>query len=254
MTKMFRKIMNTKINNKPFGDCDVFSPSGLLLFRCKYKRVKYYINNNTAVILNENPLKIKFLVIPNKYEKITNHNLISNKCICCGSEEYVTKHHVVPYCYSRYFKDRYIYDILPLCAKCHMTYEKKANELKLKISKQYNECIGGSQLIDNRELITIVKYSITLLDNRNDNIPKERIDLMKNEIKKYFKIKRLSKKKLEKISKINIKISHKSHGEFIISQIKDKDEFYQMWRKHFIENMNCKYLPKNYNISSDENK
>jgi hypothetical protein len=177
---------------------------------------------------------------------------MGNRCVTCGNEEYLTRHHVVPYCYRRYFplelKSHNFHDVLSLCSNCHDKYERKADELKEKIASIYNAPVGG-EVESKVDIIKYTKMATTLLSDI-PNIPKSRILFLRNEIKDFFKIKRLTKKRLKKISEIKSTIVRKTHGEIVISKIDDIQSFVEMWRKHFIDNNDCKHLPEKWNVKN----
>lgn len=243
--------LTISLNNKPFGECEVYHSDDTLAFNCTPAKARWYMKNKVVTIINEEPLKIRFI----SESRCKSYNK-ADKCVCCGSSNNLTKHHIIPYCYGKYFIKGYKSnqtnrDIVVMCADCHSSYEQKANEFKDKIIKHYN--ISNSNYYSNDDLksIRIVKYAQTLIKHY-DKIPKNKIILLENEIKKYYNIDNLSNEKLQEIS--NVKKYTRNHGKIIISKIKDLNKFVEIWRLHFIKNTNCKYLPKNYNISSDENK
>jgi hypothetical protein len=79
-------------------------------------------------------------------------------------------------------------------------------------------------------------------------MPKNRVNEVKNEIKSFFGLKKLHKKRLENLMNLEFKIINRTHGELVVDKIEDIDEFMKSWRKHFIENNDCKFLPKDWSI------
>lgn len=67
---------------------------------------------------------------------------LENRCVCCGTTEYLTRHHVIPYMYRKHlhgkFKDNNHHDVLPICYECHRKYELEADVFKLELAYQYN--------------------------------------------------------------------------------------------------------------------
>ncbi len=57
-------------------------------------------------------------------------------------------------------------------------------------------------------------------------------------------------KKLKSISEIKSSITLKTHGEIVVDKIDDFQKFIEMWRKHFIENANAKFLPENWSVKT----
>lgn len=241
-----------KISGTLYGNCCVLSPEGILMFRCNEKKANWYLSRSLATVISNYPLTIKLNFKPNG---LGNHNKnyglseMENKCVNCGTEKSLTKHHVIPISYRRYFpnelKSHNFHDVLLMCADCHETYERKADELKQKISIEYDSPLNG--VVIKCELGKYVKMSNSLLKN---NLPKSRKKELIKSIKFKFNIKRLTKKKLEMISKIKSETSTITHGEMVMSKISDLNSFIKMWRQHFIENNDLKYLPKNWDITN----
>lgn len=245
-----------KKDRKIYGNCQVLSPDGILMFRCDQKKVNWYLNRKLGEIISENPLTVKLNFQP---RGLGNHNKafglseMGNKCVTCGNKEFLTRHHVVPYCYRRYFpleiKSHNFHDVLSLCVECHEAYERRADELKEKLAVIYKAPINGEKESRGDNLIKYVKIAKTLYGDTS-HIPKSRIQQLKEEIKSYFGIKRLSKYRLERILKIKSTIIKKSHGEMVISQIDNLQNFVEMWRHHFLEHNDCKHLPSNWSIKN----
>lgn len=241
-------------SNLIYGNCCVLSPDGVLMFRCNTKKVNWYLNKNLATVVEENPLTIKLTFIPNG---LGNHNKgyglsqMYNKCVNCGSENNLTKHHVVPISYRKYFpeeiKSHNFHDVLPMCVDCHENYERKADNFKKELSVKYNAPIDGLVISKNEVPIKYVKMAIALL--KDLQIPNSRRCDMRSKIKQKFKIRILTKKKIKKISEMKSKSTKKTHGEIVISRIDNIPTFIESWRSHFINNNECKYLPENWNIN-----
>jgi len=233
-----------------YGNYQVLSPDGLLMFRCNEKKAKWYLNRNLADIHDDKIIKLNFT--PNglgNYHK--NYGLVEmeNKCVVCGTENYLTRHHIVPFCYRKHFpldiKSHNFHDIVLLCVDCHVNYENKAWELKGKIANEYNVPINGIFKRDH-ELVRIKKINSCLLDS--NNIPKSRVKLLSQQIKEHFGIKRLTKKKILEIHNLKVDYYLKTQAELVVEKIDNINNFIILWRKHFIENNNCNFLPKNWSV------
>jgi len=240
-------------NRKIYGNWKVYSPDGELMFRCDNKKAKWYLSRNLAEYINTNQeIKLKF-----KPKGLGNHNKVYgldemlNICVNCGGDEFLTRHHIVPYCYRKFFplelKSHQSHDILSMCSSCHEDYEVKSFKLKESLSVQYGVPINGN-IIDNKEFIKIVKKANCLNSDIKNSIPKERLKTISNDIKDYFGWKRLTKSRLRKLVNQDIRYHRKTNGELIVEKINDFNEFTKMWRKHFLDNNKCEFLPKNWSI------
>jgi len=237
-----------------YGNCCVLSPDDILMFRCNSKKANWYLSRGLAFIVTDEPLTIKLTFTPKgmgNHHKEYGLSEMKNMCVSCGIEEDLTRHHVVPICYRRYFplkiKAHNFHDVLPMCVSCHENYERKADELKRILDESYGAPING-EIIKN-ELSKYANMAKKLIDPEVKLPTKRRLSLVKN-IKEKFGIKRLSKIRLHEISKIKCITNRVSHGEIVITKIDDIQLFIEMWRKHFIENNDCKYLPRKWNIKN----
>lgn len=225
------------------------------MFRCDHKKVDWYLKRNLGEVVKKNPLTVRLKFKP---KGLGNHNKswglseMSNKCVVCGGKEFLTKHHVVPSLYKKYFplqiKSHNFHDVLSVCVSCHEKYERYADELKLELSSKYNAPINGE--VKKNKLFRYSKMASTLL--RDDiNIPKERINQLRDEIKSFFGIKRLTQARLKSMVGIRPTVIKKTHGKMVISKIDNLQSFVEMWREHFIDKMNPKFLPKNWSIKNN---
>jgi hypothetical protein len=251
-------LLNTVTKDrKIYGNCRVLSPEGHLMFRCESKKANWYLKRDLAQIVNLDPLTIKLNFEPNG---LGNHNKgyglgeMANLCVVCGSEEFLTRHHVVPICYRKYFpiekKSHNFHDVLSVCAVCHESYEKFAFDFKLSLADKYNAPING-ELINNKDFLKVRRIASCLIGETANHIPTWRIYEMKKQIKSHFSWKRVSKKRLEDIVNLEVKVYNRTHGEIVVSNLENLNNFIVEWRKHFLQHNDCKYLPQNWSIHNE---
>ena len=243
-------------NRKIYGNCQVLSPDGILMFRCENKKANWYLNRNLATIEKEDPLTIKLNFEPTglgNHNKNYGLNEMENICVVCGIDEFLTRHHVVPHCYRRYFpierKSHSFHDVVPLCVNCHEEYEKWAQSYKILLSQKYLAPING-ELINNKEILRLKRLASCLVEKRN-KIPNKRISEIKQILKSNFGWKKISKKRLNELINSNLKVYNRTHGEIVVSKLDNIDSFIKEWRSHFIQNTECKFLPKNWSIDNE---
>lgn len=241
------------------------------MFCCEEKRIKWYLNRNLAEKTKEEPLTIRLKFIP---KGLGNHNRpfglyeMENRCVNCGSEEYLTRHHVVPICYRRHFPEKWkthnCHDVLSLCRDCHEEYERKADQLKENLAKIYGvslsgiilkyNVVGNESIRHNRitvhesQMRKIISNCNLLLRTDLDGIPESRIREVIEEVRNFFG-REYTKSDLQEISKMKPTILQKTHGEVVVGNLKDIQSFIEMWRKHFVENNRCLHMPKNWSIN-----
>lgn len=247
-------------DRKLYGNCQVFSPDGHLMFRCDQKKANWYLNRDLAEIIKEEPLTIRLIFQPKglgNSDKLFGLSEMENKCVNCGSEEYLTRHHVVPICYRKYFplelKSHNFHDVLSLCKDCHENYERKADELKHQLAEKYSISVDGVVMHDKISTGEILNRQIIkgarLLLRDITNIPSDRINEIKLEIKSFLG-REFTNDDLIEISSKKDYVCDKTHGEIVISNCDDIQSFIELWREHFLQNNDCKYLPKNWDVKN----
>jgi hypothetical protein len=248
-------------DRKIYGNCQVVW-NGILMFRCEKKRADWYLKTldkktgePIGELINENPYTVSLKFKPRglgNHDKEFGLTEMSNKCVSCGTEEYLTRHHVVPICYRKFLpvnlKSHNFHDVLALCATCHEKYERSADQLKERLSSEYNAPING-ETINNKDLIKYSKIATTLLGDL-DKVPKSRVKKMRRIIKKGLNITRLTKSKLQELSVATITTIKRTHGEMVMCKVTDIQSFVEMWREHFVENNECSFLPENWSTKT----
>ena len=154
-----------------YGNSQVFSPDGELMFRCLEKRAKWYLERDLATIINDNPLSIKLNFIPKgKGESI---DILKterkNKCVVCGIEDLniLTRHHLVPFIYRQHFPDirkkHSCVFVVPVCVDCHYKYENDyAILLKKELANSYSASLNPVQDTKRTKSLGIVKSPANL--------------------------------------------------------------------------------------------
>lgn len=239
--------MHPCLKQKHYGNCKVFSPEGILMFRCNEKRINWYLDRGLAEKIDD--ISIKLLFQPKGLGKATSIYHLGEKpeiCVVCGSGSFLTKHHCVPFRYRKYFpldkKEHDCYDIFLLCRECHEKYEEKALALQEQIAKELGiPANSQSCAAKNGKLFGICK---SLAENWH-NIPQKR----REELAKYVEEHQNTKITEQNIFEIwqSIPKSKQTmcfdHGKYVAEHISIED-FCQRWRRHFVESMHPKFLPK----------
>jgi hypothetical protein len=236
-----------------YDNVPVYGQDGKLMFYASNRKTSWYLQRNLAVIRSEEPFEIQLTFETNGPGNANDECLLQirdNICVVCGSEKELTRHHVVPYSFRKFFpsqvKDYDHYDILLLCVECHERYENFANALKDKIAKEHSVPTNGvfdAETANNYRKARA--YARTLLNHRN-KIPEERAQVLLDKIKSYLNV---NNPDLLAISNTIFEFEVKTLGEIVVSKLTDVDTFIQMWRAHFINNMSPKFLPPNWDIN-----
>jgi hypothetical protein len=243
-----------------YGNCKVFSPDNILMYLCTEKKINWFLKRNLAERLPEDPLSIKLKFEPKGLGTAMDEYGLSskkNKCVVCGSEdlESLSKHHIVPFCYRKcmpeFLKSKNSHDIIPICFTDHYAYEKLALQLKDELAIKYNAPLGGQGLYKDVMGYQAARFASTLLKH-GSKIPIDKRENLKEQIRKYLGVKKITKKVLKKMSnrkELTNMTNYTSHGEMIMSNITDLQEFVEMWRKHFLEKMSPKFMPEKWSVN-----
>lgn len=245
-----------------YGNCLIMDPDGVKLARVAKNKVIWYLQNGLAELVSQEPYwEIKLSFYPSdEMTDVEDPYLTSakeSKCVVCGVIEDLTFHHVVPYCYRRYFpkefKKHSSYDILILCEKHHAEYEVEANKFKIKIFQDF----AVDQKVETPELITalnIGRMCKTLLSNW-DAIPEFRREKLLTRIRLNLNLPSVQKEDLAQLSQMyalcNIwkTVDTRKPYRELVSKIKDLDQFCFMWRKHFIDILKPQHMSPLWNIN-----
>lgn len=254
---MKKSKIYAEVKNPIYGNWRILHPDGYLMFYGDDKKADWYLKKNLAVLVSEREIRLTFMPKGNGSAiDLYGCSPKQNKCVVCGGERALSRHHVLPYCYRRHlpeeYKSRNAHDVVPLCGNCHKKYEYLAMQLKKQIALEYGESdlIVGlpEDVIEKR----FIHGFINCLLNRKQNIPLQRIVYMEEQIKKYFNLDELIDlnlllKRVEKPKKNDLK-KQPSKFRILVSKISDIQAFVERWRNHFIENMHPRHLPLGWDV------
>jgi hypothetical protein len=249
--------MTRPLRTKLYGNCQVLSPEGDVMFHCNEDKINWYMERNLAEKIKDDPLTIQLKFKPNGPGHIGDEYYLTekiNKCVCCGTENQLTRHHVIPYCYRRYFpvpvKNHSYHDVLLMCVNCHDDYERHADRLKKELALKYAVPLTGLGWYCDRDLARVIMYAKTL-KNQWDKIPEEKREKMLQPIREHYKKHDIEHKDLCDASGLDALVftdSFAQHGEIIVQKVGDIEEFVKMWRRHFLNNMKPKHLPQYWDV------
>lgn len=220
------------------------------MFRTYNKKGYWYLDRNLAVKVSDDPLIVKLTFTPKGNGHVGEPYFLQemkNKCVICGTENNLNKHHVVPRCYRKFFptelKQHKSFDVLPLCTDCHHNYELKALTLKQELGIQYKINISGEGIKHDKAHGRAISAAKAILEHK-DRIPEQRLKEL------YIRVEQHLKKKPEMEDLIILSDSdprsfkgYVHHGCRVMEQVEDIDVFVQRWRQHFVKTMQPKYLP-----------
>lgn len=233
-----------------YTNCKIFSPDNRLLCFCDQSRINWYLNNNLADIIPDQ----EYLSIRLKFEPVGNGSASDlfgvtpkeNKCVVCGEEEIsiLTRHHIVPVIYMKYFpikiKTRNHHEVLALCKDCHGSYEIIAEEIKTKLAEPYKQ--------ETDYMFVRAVKNAKALKKHGNKIPEDKKIKLLSIIKYHFGKDDITQEDILELSKVHRADANSYHGKEVVENLTDIVEFIKMWRKHFVDTMQPKFLPKGWNI------
>lgn len=245
-----------------YENCLIQAPDGANLSRCSYKKIRWYIDRNMADLVSDDPPTIRLRFEPSGRTGANDPLLLAGKpniCVVCGSNEELTRHHIIPYRYVRYMPLKYkadiIHDIFPLCRPCHNRYEKIVNNEQVKWAKENEVHLSGV----NKERFNAIRKAVgsaKALLKHSQGIPLERKQELMKCVQDFLKKEDITQEDLSKLSKRKVADDEEYYNisKSVVKDISDYNEFAKKWRLHFLEKMQPQHMPLEWRFDrkSDE--
>ena len=280
--RAINNTLKTGSNNLNNENWAVHHPNGKHMFTCGEKKAKWYLDRDLAFINDDNKITLTFIPKGDGFDdnEIFGKSIRETICVVSGKPDGLQRHHIVPYCYRTYFPDEFKsknhHDVVLINHKLHSDYEQIASQYKDEIADIY----GIGKISDLN-----TKYTKMLRDSScTYSIPMNLLNSLFNsyglisETAKYDKLIQISKhtnipfkticsysyiqlykiylylKEKHKIEKENVKIKNRKiydHGYQLSLKLdtdKKIENFVKLWRKHFIDTMQPKFMPIGWSI------
>lgn len=122
-----------------YGNLKMYNPDGVLITRISQKKFLWYLTKNLAVQVADDAIQLNFYP---KVQTVEDFYISykENKCVVCGVDGPLSKHHIIPYEYKKYvdkkYKEHISHDVVPLCCTCHHNYEILAQKFRIEIQEE----------------------------------------------------------------------------------------------------------------------
>jgi len=254
-------VLNPNTNNEIYGNYLVVTPNGEPMFRCTERRANHYIIRDLAEWIDDKIIRLTFEPSGKGHNGDKFHlQERDNICVCCGTKEDLTRHHVVPRMYRQFIDKRMKrgdnHDILPLCTECHIRYEKLfSHKLKKKIAQETGIPLHGAGLVKRKGTEFFAQRSASTLVKYGDKIPKDRKVKLMSDIIDWLghkpsdkEIRSLARNKIFYYVRTD---DFQSHGKVVIEQMNNNElhAFMIRWRLDFLENMNPQFMPDHWDVT-----
>ena len=244
-------------------------PDGEFMFFHTERKMKSMKRDGLVRIISERGKVAQFTFMP-KGRGVDKDDIFMTtpkeiKCVVCGCEHSLTRHHVVPKEFRKHFPDRFkesnAHDIVFVCDKHHEQYERKADILKREYFEKYNiESLCPLQT----KVISQIKMRYNLIChlermNEEGNVHKMKIDYKLKAVLKVDQQVPFTAKQLEYLResyKERLKTArnyfkNETSSGFLVDLILKEDsleDFVKTWRQHFIDNAKPLYMPVGWSV------
>jgi exonuclease 3'-5' domain-containing protein 2 len=249
--------MKNSLKTPAYHNCKVLDLNDQVMFHCGKKKANWYLNKKLADVISIDPFVIKFNFETNGSGHIGDDFYLQereNKCVCCGAEQQLTKHHVVPHCYRKYFpnniKNHSYHDVLPLCICCHEKYEQFALEFRKRLAEEYDVPIADIGNMYDKELKTVVSAASALV-RHSDKIPLSRRTHLVDVVKKYYNKNEITQEEMDDAARLKYcfkETQFVKHSELMVEKATDMQRFVEQWRAHFLAVMQPQHMPKYWEV------
>lgn len=225
-----------------FDNISLLAPDDHLLARISRDRAEWYLERELAEKLGEDTVRLLFepkgRKVYSKYEVEPKEH----KCVVCGTDQELTRHHVVPYRFRKYlpeeYKNRSIFDILPVCRPCHNDYHSAADVFIIGIFKQFN-------VVDRRKEIKSIRNCVSTLSRHYDKIPEDRKTSLIARVEEHTG-NPLDMDKLHELMEELLVEESLCLPDLDLIGMYEVTAFIRMWRRHFVDTMEPKHLSQTW--------
>lgn len=260
----------------------VFSEEGKHMFTCGENKAKWYLDRGLAEMCGEREIKLTFKPKGYGYDDNETFGLAGRiiQCVVSGEDDELQRHHIVPYCYRKWFPEAYKsknhHDVVLVTYKIHEQYEQLANIEKDQIAKDFGVKTLNEYNLEYTKILCEFSRSKTKMLSRlhsifknYGNIPSDVILEIFELVEEHscFKVKMLKELNVIQLLKVYRYLREKfekefeyykqthqdkyDHGYHVVQKLDTHEkirDFVIRWRTHFVETMKPPYMPEGWRV------
>ena len=253
--------MTKPLKGNLYGNCHVLGPDGDIMFHCNQDKIDWYLGRGLADKVKDSPPTIRLRFQPNGPGHSGDDYYLTtkrNECVVCGSKHQLTRHHIIPYCYRRYFpalvKAHNYHDVLLMCVPCHDAYESEASRVKEKLAVEHGIPMTGTGWYCDKVVVKLKKHA-SALQNHWDQIPPARREELLQTLRDYYQRDDITAEDMEQAGSLEAIVRTEDfaqHGPTVVAKISETygsmEAFVKMWRQHFLQTMDPQFLPEHWSV------
>ncbi|GAB1607615.1 exonuclease 3'-5' domain-containing protein 2-like isoform X1 [Argonauta hians] len=249
--------------NSLYDNCQLLAPDNQLLCTCDTRKAKWYLSKGLGDVVCENPLVIRLKFEPSgrpSDEDGYYQQEKDNVCVVCGKPENYLRKNVIPHEYRTHFpsamKDHASHDIVLMCPVCHQRASKVDAILRENLARFCNaplaEGVVSKTVIDVD--LAKIRSAAKALMQRSHVLPDARREELVRFLMSSLGVTELTDQVLQKAIAVKVKIvnpDYSPHGQKVVEHMKKHKkllQFQYLWRKHFLETMEPRFLPSKWSI------
>lgn len=257
------------ITKNLYDNFRVEDPNGNFMFTCDRKKRNWYLDRNLAVVKEDSPQTLRLTFQPkglgNQGSAFYEEGL-DNRCVVCGVEHRLVRHHVIPHSYRRHFpmriKSHSSHDVVLMCVACHSKSQAHCDQMKITISAEMKIPLDAPQdkVSVNLGQQKARNAALALVGSQADHIPAEQRKVLMETVGLHFgccgaevtndmlqQAKQLKPRTVQSQEDAHeaqvVRVVFESHG------IGGIHAFCRRWREHLLHTMQPRFLSLHWDVN-----
>lgn len=239
-----------------YGNVTFQGPGGEVMFHGDAEKALWYLNRELVEVVSHEPPVLRFRFAPGGAGHAGDAFYLGglqNRCVVCGANEGLNRHHIVPSEYRRHLptavKEHSHHDVVLLCLACHEQYERSADALKAELGRACGVPPHGLRGERDRERSRAIVFARTLRQ-AGEKIPPARREEMLQVIGAWAGQGPLQEADIAAIARLDPRSEEGAieHGQQVVAGLADVQAFVRRWHEHFLRVMEPRFLSEHWDI------